>query len=289
MSPLNEGAARSIFTKRLQRARERVAEAGIGGSSSRAAPDETPPKPARAGATRQVRRGSTFDGTNSLGEPHSVGPRYPGVPRRTLANAAAVEGVFAFAWFGWGQAAPPAAVSIVLAVGALLAALVAAGGIVSAHRHRRAPSPLRGRDARLYAIIVGMEFGLAGLGAVVLAGTGRYEFIPAWVCLVVGVHLVPLSQVFPRIGLVVVAAAVSVVGAAAAVVGATTGVLPSTLTGLGAGTCLLGHAASMLAVALSRRAPDIHAAVPASARARTTGWRHPRGHSLDLSDEGADL
>ncbi len=289
MSRLNDEVAPAVVTGRLGRADERGAEAGIGRSSSRAGGDATPPKPARAGAARPVGRGSSFDGNNSLGEAQGVWPGYPGVPHRTLANAAAVEGFFAFAWFGWGQEGPPAAVSIVLAVGALLAALVAAGGIVSAYRARRAPSPLRGRDARLYAIIVGTEFGLAGLGAAVLAGTGRYEFIPAWVCLVVGGHLVPLSRVFPRIGLVVVGAAVSLVGAAAVGVGATTEVLPSTLTGLGAGTCLLGHAASMLAVTLSRRAPDIHAADPASARARTTGRRHPRGRSLDLSDEGADL
>jgi len=36
------------------------------------------------------------------------------------------------------------------------------------------------------------------------------------------------------------------------IVGASTSILPSTVTGLGAGACLLGHAASLLVVAARR-------------------------------------
>ena len=42
----------------------------------------------------------------------------------------AVEGFFAFVWFGWGQAAPPSWLVAPLAVGAGLAVLLTAAGIV---------------------------------------------------------------------------------------------------------------------------------------------------------------
>jgi hypothetical protein len=66
------------------------------------------------------------------------------------------------------------------------------------------------------------------------------------------VHFVPLDRVFPGIGLVGLAAAVVCVAVVAFIVGASTSILPSTVTGLGAGACLLGHAASLLVVAARR-------------------------------------
>lgn len=172
---------------------------------------------------------------------------YSDAPKRTLANAATVEGFFGFMWFGWGQEGPPGWASIVLTVGAVLALLVAVGGIVAGRRTRDAPSPLsRAGAGRRYGMIVGTEFGLIGLGAVVLGATGHAEFIAAWVCLVVGVHFLPLGSVFPGIGMGGLAIAVSLVGVAAFTVGATTSLLPSTVAGLGAGACLLGHGALML-------------------------------------------
>jgi hypothetical protein len=42
----------------------------------------------------------------------------------------AVEGFFAFVWFGWGQAAPPSWLVAPLAVGAGLAVLLTVAGIV---------------------------------------------------------------------------------------------------------------------------------------------------------------
>lgn len=172
---------------------------------------------------------------------------YPAASRRTLANAAMIEGFFAFTWFGWGQEGPPPPVSVVLAVGACLALLIALGGLVAARRVRGEPAPLIGPAAgRRFGIIVGIEFGASGVGAAVLGVTGHGELIAAWVCLVVGVHFVPLSRVFPGIGLVGLAALISLVGIAAFVIGLTTALLPSTITGLGAGGCLLGHAASLL-------------------------------------------
>lgn len=175
------------------------------------------------------------------------GVAYATASRRTLANAAIVDGFFGFMWFGWGQAGPPPGVAVVLAIGSVLAALVAVAGILCARRARDEPSPLTSPTAnRRYGIIVGTEFGSIVVGAVILGVTGHPEFTAAWVCFVVGVHFLPLDRVFPGIGLVGLAIAVTAVAIAAFVVGLSTDVLPSTVAGLGAGTCLLVHATSLL-------------------------------------------
>lgn len=185
---------------------------------------------------------------------------YAAAPIRALANAAIIEGFFGFVWFGWGQEGPPTWESVVLTAGAVLALLVAVGGIIAAVRARGEPSPLAGPGAgRRYGIIVGTEFGLIGVGAATLGVTSHYEFIAAWICLVVGVHFLPLGRVFPGIGMTGLAVAVTLVAVAAFVVGLTTSVLPSSVAGLGAGVCLLGHGAWLLIA--YRRAPRTSTAV----------------------------
>ena len=63
------------------------------------------------------------------------------------------------AWFSWGQERPPAWESIVLDIAAILAVLVAVGGILVARRARHEPSPLSDPAAgKRYGIIVGTEF-----------------------------------------------------------------------------------------------------------------------------------
>ena len=174
-------------------------------------------------------------------------------PTRTLANAAIIEGFFALAWFSWGQEQPPGWASILLNIGAILAVLVAVGGILVARRARHEPSPLSEPAARRrYGIIVATEFASIGIGAALLGATGHDEFIAAWICLVVGVHFVPLDRVFPGIGMTGLAAAVVCVAVAAFIVGATTSTLPSTVAGLGAGICLLTHATALLVTAARR-------------------------------------
>lgn len=171
---------------------------------------------------------------------------YSAASRRTAATAAAVEGFFALAWFGWGQAGPPAWESVALGVGSGVSVVILVIAILSILASRDQPSPVSGPDeGKRFGILVGIEFGLAGLGAVALAVAGQVQFIAAWVCLVVGVHFFPLRRVFPGIGMAGLAVAISFVGVAAAVVGAATPVLPSSVTGLGAGACLAGHATSL--------------------------------------------
>ncbi|WP_051898595.1 hypothetical protein [Sciscionella sediminilitoris] len=132
--------------------------------------------------------------------------------------------------------------------------LLLLGGVLAMLRAPRDSSPLRDRAAaRRYGITVGAEFGVCGVGAAILGVTGHAEFIAALICFVVGIHFTPLNRVFPGIGMLALSGAVTAVAIAALITGLLSPVLPSTVTGLGAGICLLGHGASLLTGALSRK------------------------------------
>ena len=82
----------------------------------------------------------------------------------------AVEGFFAFVWFGWGQAAPPSWLVVPLAVGDGLAVLLTVAGVVLASG--TAPSTVTGAGAGLCLLV----FGLATLlvrGRAGSAGSGE--------------------------------------------------------------------------------------------------------------------
>jgi hypothetical protein len=173
--------------------------------------------------------------------------------RRDAGITALVLGFFASAWFGWGQAAPAAALGTWLTVGSVLALAVAAAGAVVGFRSPASTAALHDPAAgRRYGVIVGIEFGLAGLGAAVLGIVGQADYIPVWVCAVVGVHLVPLAPLLRDRRLVVLGVLVTMVALAALVAGLTQTATPSTVTGVGAGLLLLGFATAELAAALRR-------------------------------------
>ena len=143
------------------------------------------------------------------------GPR----SRRDRGLTALIEGFFGFVWFGWGQAN-------------------ATGG-VQAFRSPASTGVLHDRRARRrYGIAVGVEFSLAGVGAAVLAVAGQGDFIPVWVCAVVGVHFFPLASLLEDRLLVALGWSVTTVALTALVAGLATDVAPSTVTGIGAGTLL---------------------------------------------------
>ena len=83
-----------------------------------------------------------------------------------------------------------------------------------------------------------MEFSLAGVGAAVLAVAGQGDFIPVWVCAVVGVHFFPLASLLEDRLLVALGVSLTTVALVALVAGLVTDVAPSTVTGIGAGTLL---------------------------------------------------
>jgi len=159
----------------------------------------------------------------------------------------AVEGFFAFVWFGWGQAAPPSWLVVPLAVGDGLAVLLTVAGVVltirSAGRLRVMAEPA---VRRRYSIIVGLEFGLLGAGAAVLGATGQQQWIPAWICAGVGVHFFPLASTLANRSLRLLGGLPIAVAAAALATGLASGTAPSTVTGAGAGLCLLAFGLATL-------------------------------------------
>lgn len=174
--------------------------------------------------------------------------------QRDVGNMALFLGFFGAAWFGWGQAAAAPALLPWLAAGSVLAALIAAAGLGVSVRNRSQPTRMSDRAAgRRYGIIVGIEFGIAGLGAAVLAIAGAAAYIPVFVCAIVGVHFVPLAPVLADRMLVPLGGATCAVAILALVLGLTSGVAPSTVTGVGAGGLLTGYALVSLIAALVRR------------------------------------
>ena len=159
----------------------------------------------------------------------------------------AVEGFFAFVWFGWGQAAAPSWLVVPLAVAAGLAVLLAVAGVVvttrSTGRLRVLADP---RARRRYGIIVGLEFGLLGAGAAVLGATGHYRWTAVWICFGVGVHFFPLASVLDNRSLRPLGVLLIVVAAAALAAGLAWATAPSTITGVGAGLCLIGFGLATL-------------------------------------------
>jgi len=152
----------------------------------------------------------------------------------------AIEGFFAFVWFGWGQAAAPSWLVVPLAVGTGLAVLLAVAGVVvttrSTGRLRVLADP---RARRRYGIIVGLEFGLLGAGAAILAATGQYRWTPVWICAGVGVHFFPLATTLDNRSLRLLGGLLVAVAVVALAAGLASSTDPSTVTGAGAGLCLL--------------------------------------------------
>ena len=105
---------------------------------------------------------------------------------------------------------------------------------------------------------MGIEFALIGLGAVLLGVFGQPDYIPVWICAVVGVHFVPLAPVLRDRNLIPLAVLVTATAVIALLVGLTTDVAPSTITGVGAGLSLtvFGAIALVGAVRQPRPRPD---------------------------------
>jgi len=166
---------------------------------------------------------------------------------RSRGVTVAVDGFFAFVWFGWGQAAAPPWLVIPLAVGTGLGVLLAVTGVVVTRRSA-GPLPAANDPAirRRYGIIVGLEFGLLGAGAAILGVTGLYWWVPVWICFGVGAHFFPLATALANRSLRPLGALVVAVAAAALAAGLAWAVAPSTVTGVGAGLCLLGFGVATL-------------------------------------------
>ncbi|RLK23079.1 hypothetical protein DER29_0928 [Micromonospora sp. M71_S20] len=169
---------------------------------------------------------------------------------RDASGTAVVFGFFASSWFGWAQEAPPRSWRPFLGVGSVLSLLTAvAGGTITWRRWSEATA-FDADTSRAFGVVVGIEFGIAALGAGLLALRRRRDLIPVWVALVVGVHLFPVAALLDYPLIHVVAALVTAVALAAAPVARARTVAASAVVGVGTGAVLLAAAVSSLAIAL---------------------------------------
>jgi hypothetical protein len=159
---------------------------------------------------------------------------------RDLAATALILGFAAVAWFGWGQAQPPAGWSVPLAIGSAAGLAVAVAAGLTARRYRMGQLSMNdARIRRAYRRVVVTEVILCALGAVGLGLSGQSGYVAAWILLVVGAHFVPLGRLFAIGSLVVAGLVLVVVAAAAAVTGAASTVAPSFVAGAGGGAVCL--------------------------------------------------
>ncbi|HEV7708933.1 MAG TPA: hypothetical protein VGP16_12125 [Asanoa sp.] len=165
--------------------------------------------------------------------------------RRDAGFTALFLGFFASAWFGWAQAGGE---SGWLTAGSIVSVVVAAIGLVTGLRAPAEGSAMRDRAAsRRYGIIVGIEFAVIFVGAILLGRLGQPDYIPVWVAFVVGVHFVPLAPVLGDPLLRPLAVATCVVALAGLVTGLASAVSPPLVVGLAEGLLLLGYSVQALA------------------------------------------
>ena len=165
---------------------------------------------------------------------------HAGTDGRGRDTTAGIEGFFAVMWFLWGRSAAPTWLDVPLAIGAVAGVLVVIAGIVLAVRSREQFTLMDDPAVRQrFHLIVGAEFGLLGIGAVILGALGLADWIPIWICAGVGLHFLPLARIFVDRYLAPLGILILAVAAAALVVGLTTTVSPSTVTGPATGACLL--------------------------------------------------
>jgi hypothetical protein len=166
---------------------------------------------------------------------------------RDQAVTALILAIAAMAWFGWGQAEPPAAWSLPLTIGTFAAIAVAVGAGVIVARVRRCDTAMADPAARRgYGITVGTEAAACALGAAALGLTGQSPFIASWILLVVGVHFLPLGRLFGSAQLLWAGPALAVVAVAATVTGMASDVAPSAVTGAFGGLVCIACATACL-------------------------------------------
>jgi hypothetical protein len=161
---------------------------------------------------------------------------------RDFAGTAAAFGFFASVWFGWAQEKPPAGWKPVLVTGSVLSVATAVAGGLLLWRLWSRDTAFDDTTGPRFGIVVGIEFGTAALGAVLLAVLRRADWTAAWIALVVGLHLFPVAVILEYPLLHLVAAAVTVAALAAIPLARRRAVAVSAATGLPTGAVLLAGA-----------------------------------------------
>lgn len=159
---------------------------------------------------------------------------------RDSAMSALILGFFASAWFGWAQERPPDTWRIPLIVGSVVSVFIAITGGLLAWQHWSDSSALHDSGAMTrFIVIFWVEFVFSAIGAGLLAWSGKSAYMAVWICLVVGVHFLPLAPLFKDPWFVVLGIALILVAVIAILVVRRTSIAPSAITGVGAGVTLL--------------------------------------------------
>jgi hypothetical protein len=158
---------------------------------------------------------------------------------RDAAATGVVFGFFASSWFGWAQEAPPRKLRPFLIAGAVLSLVTVAVAVTLTIRRWSDGTAFDADTSPRFGIVVGIEFGVGALGALLLRLRGHRELIPAWIAFVVGIHLFPVAVLLDYAFLHVVAALVTVASVVAVPVARRRGIAVSAAVGLSTGTLLL--------------------------------------------------
>jgi hypothetical protein len=157
-------------------------------------------------------------------------------------------GFFSAVWFGWAEADPPEWLRVWLGVGITIGWLVALVGAIVGFRSSGETSAMRDRTSRArYGKTVGVEFALVGVGAAVLGLAGLIDFIPVWVCAVVGAHFFPLASILRQRMLYPLGIALCAVAVAGLFTTVISDISASTIVGVSAGLLLFAYAVTSLA------------------------------------------
>ncbi|MBL6279340.1 hypothetical protein JMF97_24610 [Micromonospora fiedleri] len=171
---------------------------------------------------------------------------------RDLAATAVVFGFFASSWFGWAQEAPPRRWRGLLAVGSVASILTAVAGGWLTWRHWHDGTAFDETTSRAFGVVVGIEFGTAALGSLLLVLRARRDLIPVWIAFVVGVHLFPVAALIGYPIIYVVAALITVAALAAFPIARARKLTVSAVVGAPVGLVLLAAALfSVIAAAVT--------------------------------------
>lgn len=165
--------------------------------------------------------------------------------RRQAGLTALYLGIFATIWFSVPEDKPP--LGAFLVAGSVVALVTVGAGIALVLLSRvDGPIPRNAAADRKYLVIFAGELAAAGFGAVLLAETGRSEYIPVLVGAVVGIHFWPLAPVLDDPALRVLAVAVCTAALAGLLAGLLSSASPGTVAGAGIAVLLLGYALGAL-------------------------------------------
>lgn len=105
---------------------------------------------------------------------------------RDAAATAAIFGLFASAWFGWAQEAPPRSWRRPLMFASILSLLCFGAAAGLTWRHWRDGTVFDANTSPKFGIVVGVECAIVGVVAAVLAKRLRKHLVAPWIAAVVG-------------------------------------------------------------------------------------------------------